>query len=44
MAGQTWRRFGEGTGDALERYVKGWVFVPYIFGFARELWKPNLAW
>ncbi len=40
-------RFGESgecTGDAFERYVKGCVFLPYIFGFAREFWKPNVAW
>ena len=43
MAGEIWRRFGECTGDAFERYVKGWVFLPYIFGFARELWKLNVA-
>ena len=44
MDGEIWRRFGECTGDAFERYVEAWVFVPYMFGFARELWKLNVAW
>ena len=44
MDGEIWRRFGECTGDAFERYVEAWVFVPYMFGFSRELWKLNVAW
>ena len=28
MDGEVWRRFGECTGDAFERHVEAWVFVP----------------
>ena len=28
MVGEVWRRFGECMGDAFERHVEVWVFVP----------------